>query len=155
LERYSLPLALCLIAIAAVRIVSTYTAFADVGDEPAHLACGLEYVAQHVYRYETQHPPLARAMAALGPYLDGARPVGEPNPEWEGDAILCHSGHPGRTLFLAPAGSFAVLPAGVPGGLFLGPAPFRKFGRGAGHGTVHPASARPRAVPAWPLPIWR
>ena len=104
LERYSLPLALCLIAIAAVRIVSTYTAFADVGDEPAHLACGLEYVAQHVYRYETQHPPLARAMAALGPYLDGARPVGEPNPEWEGDAILCHSGHPGRTLFLARLG---------------------------------------------------
>ena len=104
LEKYSLPLALCLIAIAAVRIVSTYTAFADVGDEPAHLACGLEYLARHVYRYESQHPPLARAMAALGPYLDGARPVGEPNPEWEGDAILCHSGHPGRTLFLARLG---------------------------------------------------
>jgi hypothetical protein len=84
--------------------VSTYTAFADVGDEPAHLACGLEYLARHVYRYESQHPPLARAMAALGPYLDGARPVGEPNPEWEGDAILCHSGHPGRTLFLARLG---------------------------------------------------
>jgi hypothetical protein len=61
-------------------------------------------LARHVYRYESQHPPLARAMAALGPYLDGARPVGEPNPEWEGDAILCHSGHPGRTLFLARLG---------------------------------------------------
>jgi hypothetical protein len=84
--------------------VSTYTAFADVGDEPAHLACGLEYLTRHVYRYETQHPPLARAMAALGPYLDGARPVGESNPEWEGDAILCRSGHPGRTLFLARLG---------------------------------------------------
>jgi 4-amino-4-deoxy-L-arabinose transferase-like glycosyltransferase len=84
--------------------VSTYTAFADVGDEPAHLACGLEYLARHVYRYESQHPPLARAMAALGPYLDGARPVGEPNPEWEGDAILCHSAYPGRTLFLARLG---------------------------------------------------
>ncbi len=104
MERHSLPLALCLIAIAAVRIVSTYTAFADVGDEPAHLACGLQYLAQHVYRYETQHPPLARAMAALGPYLDGARPVGEPNPEWEGDAILCHSSHPSRTLSLARLG---------------------------------------------------
>jgi len=104
LERHSLPLALCLIAIAAVRIVSTYTAFADVGDEPAHLGCGLEYLAEHVYRLETQHPPLARAMAALGPYLDGARPIGEPNQEWEGDAILCHSGHPERTLFLARLG---------------------------------------------------
>jgi hypothetical protein len=104
LERHSLALALCLIAIAAVRIVSTYTAFADVGDEPAHLACGLQYLARHVYRYEAQHPPLARAMAALGPYLDGARPIGEPNPEWEGDAILCHSAHPARTLFLARLG---------------------------------------------------
>jgi hypothetical protein len=104
LERHPLPLALCFVAIAVVRIVSTYTVFADVGDEPAHLACGLEYLAKHVYRYESQHPPLARAMAALGPYLDGARPVGEPSFELEGDAILCHSGHPARTLFLARLG---------------------------------------------------
>ena len=35
-------------------------------DEPAHLACGLQYLAQHVYLYEPQHPPLARAMAHWG-----------------------------------------------------------------------------------------
>ena len=40
------------------RIVATYNVFATTGDEPAHIACGLQYVAQHIYHYETQHPPL-------------------------------------------------------------------------------------------------
>jgi len=31
----------------------------------------MEHLAEHVYRYETQHPPLARAMTAVLPYLDG------------------------------------------------------------------------------------
>ena len=59
------------------RIVSTYHVFATTGDEPAHIACGLQYVAQHVYHYETQHPPLTRAMIALLPYLNGTRPRGQ------------------------------------------------------------------------------
>jgi hypothetical protein len=104
LERRSLLLAAGLIALAAVRIVSTYSVFGNTGDEPAHLACGLQYLAQHVYRYETQHPPLARAMAALGPYLDGARPMGMANMEQEGVALIYGSGHPDRFLFLMRLG---------------------------------------------------
>jgi 4-amino-4-deoxy-L-arabinose transferase-like glycosyltransferase len=73
-------------------------------DEPAHLACGLQYLAQHVYLYEPQHPPLARAMAALGPYLDGARLLDAPNMILEGVAVFYHGGHTGRTLALARLG---------------------------------------------------
>jgi hypothetical protein len=64
-----LPLAVCVIVIACARIASTWTVFANTGDEPSHVACGLEYLANRVYRLETQHPPLARAMIALRPCL--------------------------------------------------------------------------------------
>ena len=62
-----------LVGIASLRIVSTYTVFNHTVDEPAHIACGLEWLDHGVYRYETQHPPLARVAGALGPYLAGAR----------------------------------------------------------------------------------
>jgi 4-amino-4-deoxy-L-arabinose transferase-like glycosyltransferase len=104
LERHSLVLALCLIAIAAIRIVATYAETGLTFDEPAHLACGLQYLAQHVYSYEPQHPPLARAMAALGPYLDGARPQGVPVFSQEGVAVLYRDGHPERVLRLMRLG---------------------------------------------------
>jgi hypothetical protein len=104
LERRSLLLAACLIALAAVRIVATYPVFGNTGDEPGHMACGLQYLAQHVYRYESQHPPLARAMSALGPFLDGARPLGIPNQDQEGVALIYGSGHPDRFLRLMRLG---------------------------------------------------
>ncbi len=104
LERRSLVLALCLIAIAVIRIAAAWPEMSITFDEPAHLACGLQYVAQHVYVYEPQHPPLARAMAALGPYLDGSRLLDAPNMILEGVAVLYHGGHTGRTLALARLG---------------------------------------------------
>ena len=105
LERRSLALALGLIAIAVIRIAAAYPEMSITFDEPAHLACGLQYVAQHVYLYEPQHPPLARAMAALGPYLDGARLLDAPNMILEGVAVLYDGGHTGRTLTLARLGT--------------------------------------------------
>jgi hypothetical protein len=72
----SFALALWIVAFAAARIVSTYPQIGITFDEPAHLMCGMEYLAQHTYRIEPQHPPLARAAAALGPYLSGVRPTG-------------------------------------------------------------------------------
>ena len=75
-QRRALILVVGIIAIATARIVATYDQLSVTFDEPAHLACGMEYVAHHVYRYESQHPPLARALAAIGPYLDGVRPHG-------------------------------------------------------------------------------
>jgi len=92
------------VAIASVRIAATYRVFSFTIDEPGHFACGLEYLSKHVYRYETQHPPLARAMIALGPYLAGVRPLNDPNRNVEGRAVMLRSGHLERTLVLMRMG---------------------------------------------------
>jgi len=97
-SRLALPLALLLTAIGVLRIVSTYRYFASTSDEPAHIACGLEYVASHTYRLETQHPPLARAMIALLPYLSGTRPQGQPGFQREGWALITYEHHPDLTM---------------------------------------------------------
>jgi hypothetical protein len=80
------------------RIVSTYNVFATTADEPAHIACGLEYVAQHIYHFESQHPPLTRAMIALLPYLSGTRPRGQPNFQMEGWDVITYEHHPAETV---------------------------------------------------------
>ena len=93
-----------LVAIGSARIAATYTVFNHTIDEPAHIACGMQWLDQHVYRYETQHPPLARVMTAIGPYLAGERSHGRPEKYNEGAAILYTSGHYDRTLALARLG---------------------------------------------------
>ncbi|MCX6628692.1 MAG: glycosyltransferase family 39 protein [Candidatus Solibacter sp.] len=98
LARRSLMLAAGLIVLASLRIVSTYSEISPTWDEPGHMACGLQYLAQHVYRYEAQHPPLARVMSALGPYLAGARPMGIKNQDQEGVAVMYRDGNPARML---------------------------------------------------------
>ncbi len=71
-------LAWALILIATVRIVATYSVFSYTSDEPAHVASGVEWLANGAYTWEPQHPPLARVAAAVGPYLIGARPQNTP-----------------------------------------------------------------------------
>jgi hypothetical protein len=73
LERRAGAVAIALVLLATVRIAATYTVFTHTYDEPAHLACGMEWLGHGKYQYEPQHPPLARVAAALGPYLMGAR----------------------------------------------------------------------------------
>lgn len=97
-------LALALVAVASIRIAATYRVFSFTIDEPGHFACGLEYLSKHVYRYETQHPPLARAAIALLPYLSGVRPLGEENRNVEGRDVILQSRRPNRTLFLMRLG---------------------------------------------------
>ena len=104
LNRRSLLIAICLVALACLRIVASSAELSPTWDEPAHVACGLEYLANHVYRYEPQHPPLARAMGSLLPYLTGSRPQGQLNFNTEGVAIIYQGGHPARTLALMRAG---------------------------------------------------
>ena len=104
LDRRSLVIAICLVALACLRIVASSAELSPTWDEPAHLACGMEYLAKHVYRYEPQHPPLARAMGALLPFLSGSRPQGLANFNPEGVAIIYAGGHPAQTLALARAG---------------------------------------------------
>jgi len=108
LERHARALALALVALASIRIIATYNVFSNVIDEPAHIACGMEWLDKGVYRWEPQHPPLARVAAALGPYLLGIRSQGTARENdfsmyYEGDAIL-HRQNYDRTLALARLG---------------------------------------------------
>ncbi len=104
-EKYCLVLCLALVGIACVRVISTYSALSLTVDEPSHFACGMEYVASHSYTLDIQNPPLARAMQALGPYLNGSRPVGLPKMHAEGLAILAQSPNLDRTVFLMRLGN--------------------------------------------------
>src|SRR5271170_7872208 len=93
LERHSLYIVIALLLLGTIRIVSTYSVFSYTFDEPAHLACGMEWLDKGVYTWEPQHPPLARVAAALGPYLMGVRSQNTPNRDiysmtFEGLAIL-------------------------------------------------------------------
>jgi hypothetical protein len=104
LAKRALAIALCCMVIGGLRIAATYSQLGLTYDEPQHFACGLEYLAKHVYRYETQHPPLARAMMAVLPYLDGARPAGNPDRDFEGVGLVIHSRNPDRFVIQMRAG---------------------------------------------------
>jgi hypothetical protein len=93
-----------LVLIASARIISTYTVFNHTIDEPDHLAAGMEWLSAGKYLYEDQHPPLARVMGALGPYLAGERWHAGPDSYREGYRILGHGAHYDRTLALGRAG---------------------------------------------------
>ena len=53
LEQRALLIALCCMAVGCLRIAATWSELGLTFDEPQHFACGLEYLAKHVYRYET------------------------------------------------------------------------------------------------------
>jgi hypothetical protein len=81
--RWSLAAA-ALLALLAVRAVRQHlSVFGNFWDEPEHIAAGLVLIDRGEYRYDNQHPPLARLAAAIGPYLAGARFHGEPQPVGE------------------------------------------------------------------------
>ena len=105
LEKYFVVFCLGFIGIACARIISTYNTLSLTIDEPSHLACGTEYIANHVYRIETQHPPLSRMMIALGPYMAGVRPLGLPLMGKEGVGEIASSGNVDRTIFLMRSGT--------------------------------------------------
>ena len=66
-------------------------------DEPEHLAAGIELLDRGRYEYDTEHPPIVRALAGVGArHLAGARSFGTPPPDGvqEGIDILLH----GRSL---------------------------------------------------------
>jgi len=97
-------IALSLAGIAAARIVSTYQVFSETSDEPAHVLAGMEWLARGTYTFEYLHPPLARVAVALGPFLDGVRPLDE-KVSWKwGNEILYARGRYSHNLALARLG---------------------------------------------------
>ncbi len=87
-EKHALAAALALIAVGSVRIALTYPVFSHTVDEPGHIAAGMEWLDRRTYTFEPQHPPLARVMTALGPYLAGERSHGNREMPREGFEIL-------------------------------------------------------------------
>lgn len=63
--------AVFLVVIGVGRIASTYHVLSQAYDEPAHIACGMEWLDKGTFKMEPQHPPLPRIAVALGPYLLG------------------------------------------------------------------------------------
>jgi len=109
LERHGRAIAVALVLVASIRIVATYQVFSHTYDEPAHIACGMEWLDKGVYKWEPQHPPLARVATAVGPYLLGTRCQNTPNVDLvsmttEGLAILYYGHHYDLTLELARLG---------------------------------------------------
>jgi len=104
LAKHAAILALTLVGAGSLRIAASYSELSLTADEPAHFACGLELLEKHVYRLETQHPPLGRLMTALPPYLAGARLRGGTSFGEEGIDIIVHSSNPQRTVTLMRLG---------------------------------------------------
>jgi len=98
---------LALVAVAVVRIVLTAAVFPQFYDEPVHIVCGLQWLGEGTYTIEEQHPPLARAAAAIGPYLAGLRAPADVNNAnmWRvGNRILDGSADYLHSLLLARLG---------------------------------------------------
>jgi len=112
LDRCGMACAIALVFLATVRIVSTYNVFSHTFDEPAHLACGMEWLNKGTYVWEPQHPPLSRVAVALGPYLSGVRVSDQVNGKLplsfifvEGNQLLDTDHNYDLTLGLARAGT--------------------------------------------------
>jgi hypothetical protein len=81
MERFALPLALCLILIGAARIATTWRSLSLTTDEPYHFTCGLDYLATGRV-CAPENPPLQPLASALLPFLDGIRPDPVINARW-------------------------------------------------------------------------
>jgi 4-amino-4-deoxy-L-arabinose transferase-like glycosyltransferase len=100
-----------LILVSSLLAASTWRIYGHTWDEPEHLAAGLELLDRGKYEYDTEHPPIARVLIALGPFLTGSHSFGTPPPDGtqEGIDILYDGGHYDRTLMLARLGTLPFL----------------------------------------------
>ena len=57
------------------RVASTLRVFSETNDEDAHVSAGLEWLNHGTYERDPEHPPLARVILALPPYLAGERGI--------------------------------------------------------------------------------
>lgn len=100
-----------IILVACLLAAGCWRVYSNTWDEPEHLAAGIELLDRGRYEYDTEHPPLARLLLALGPYLAGAHSFGTPPPNGvpEGIDILYQDGHYWLYLTLARLGALPFL----------------------------------------------
>lgn len=102
----AVPLLALLIALAgAARVVTTYSVFSQAWDEPAHVACGLEWWTSGTANCDPTHPPLARIVIAAPLYWKGLRLASVDNEFTQGNRILHANGEYRQNLTLARAGT--------------------------------------------------
>jgi hypothetical protein len=106
-DRRHAVLAVVLVFLGSARIASTYSVFSHTMDEPDHLGAGMQYLSTGVYTYEPAHTPLARVLAAAGPFLAGERFRNVPILYTESFRILGSGQHYQRILTL---GRLGILP---------------------------------------------
>jgi dolichyl-phosphate-mannose-protein mannosyltransferase len=123
------------IAIAVLRVITTYSSTSQAFDEPCHIAAGIELLDKHSYILDPVHPPLARLVIALPMYLSGMRfpslsdeELAKPDYNVVGNHILYDNGRYRRNLVLARLPILMFL-AGCSLLVFLWS--FRVFGGGA------------------------
>jgi len=90
--------------LATILILRADLAYNQTYDETAHIACGMEWLSQGTYDYETLHPPLARVATAFFPYLFGARSQGRTRMAEEGTSLLNLKGQYAHNLLLSRLG---------------------------------------------------
>jgi len=97
----------------AVRVASTHRVFSEVLDEPAHVACGYEWLTGRGYATDMSHPPLERVLSAIPAVLEH---VPAPPPELDfvgrGNTILYANDHYEHNLDRA---RLRTIPGVVPG----------------------------------------
>jgi hypothetical protein len=62
-----------LIALALLRVASTFRTFSATTDEAWHVGSGLEAIQYHRYLLQKANPPLPQVVMAIAPYLGGIR----------------------------------------------------------------------------------
>lgn len=94
-----------------LRIRATHHLFSPTMDEPVHLAAGYEYLTQHKYTIDSEHPPLARAILALPlasthvPAFDAYAHGGDARQLHLADALFSANGDAMRDIARARAGN--------------------------------------------------
>jgi hypothetical protein len=76
------------IAVGVVRVASTHRVFSEVLDEPAHIACGYDWLEGVPYTIDPTHPPLERLLSALPAYFQRVPLLNDPNFIARGNNIL-------------------------------------------------------------------
>ena len=99
-----------IVAITVIRVAVADRVFAQVIDEPVHVAAGFDWFDTPTYRVDIEHPPLARVLAALPLRLTH---VSSPpaNQQWvqRGNALLLSGGRYVHNLSLVRIGSVIFL----------------------------------------------
>ncbi len=111
LDRWFIACA-AIIAITLLRVAATGHIFSPTFDEGIHIAAGQEYLLQHSYLVDPQHPPLARVFFAL-PFLRTPPPQGDMIVR--GKALLESGDHVPRKIAQARRGNLLFLLLGCIG----------------------------------------